>query len=225
MNRLTAVAGVSAAAVALTLTAAGCSSSGKTEATPSTTSSAAPTSAEAPTSAPAAPTGTLDDYIRDAGLERTLVGPDQTPPTIDLPVPPGWSRTEPGEDSPYGGLVFDGAVSKDDPPRIKATLFKLSGNVDEAKVLALAASGLKTMPGFKPLGESANEELAGFKAAQTGGSYTKDGNSRLIAQKTAVIPTDGGVFVLELTADGLESDMGALMDATSVIDKQTKITP
>ena len=69
------------------------------------------------------------------------------------------------------------------------------------------------------------DELGGFKAAQAGGSYTKDGNSRLVAQKTVVIPADGGVFVLQLTADGLESDMGPLMDATSAIDKETKITP
>ena len=47
----------------------------------------------------------------------------------------------------------------------------------------------------------------------------------MIAQKTVVIPGDGAVFVLQLTADGLESDMGPLMDATSAIDKETKITP
>jgi hypothetical protein len=33
------------------------------------------------------------------------------------------------------------------------------------------------------------------------------------------------MFVLQLNADGTEDQMGPLMDATSVIDENTKITP
>ena len=40
-----------------------------------------------------------------------------------------------------------------------------------------------------------------------------------------VIPGQGGLFVLQLNADGTEDQMGALMDATNVIDEQTTITP
>ena len=228
MNRLTTVAGAGAAAIALTLTIAGCSSSDKKEpAATSTTTSETTTSAETTaSSAPQAAGGeTLDGYIKDAGLEKSTVAPGDPHPSIELPVPQGWSKADPSDDSPHGGLVYNEAVNKADPPRIKETVFKLTGNVDQAKVLQLAGSGLKSLPGFEPLGESSDGELAGFKAAQTGGSYTKDGNSRLVAQKTVVIPTEGGVFVLQLTAEGLESDMGPLMDATSEIDKQAKITP
>jgi hypothetical protein len=39
-----------------------------------------------------------------------------------------------------------------------------------------------------------------------------------------VIPAQGAVFVLELDADSLDSDQGALMDAANVIDDQTTIT-
>jgi hypothetical protein len=40
-----------------------------------------------------------------------------------------------------------------------------------------------------------------------------------------VIPGQDGVFVLQLNADGLEDQMGPLMDATSEIDEKTTITP
>ena len=33
------------------------------------------------------------------------------------------------------------------------------------------------------------------------------------------------MYVFQLNAEGLESDMPVLMDGTTVIDKQTKITP
>ena len=139
--------------------------------------------------------------------------------------PRGGKPSEATPDASYGGIVFSQPVSASDPPRINANLFKLTGNVDPAKVLALAPAGLKSIPGFRVTRRCHADELGGFKAAQAGGSYTKDGNSRLVAQKTVVIPADGAVFVLQLTADGLESDMGPLMDATSAIDKETKITP
>jgi hypothetical protein len=40
-----------------------------------------------------------------------------------------------------------------------------------------------------------------------------------------VIPGQDGLFVLQLNVDGTEAQMGLLMDATSVIDKQTTVTP
>jgi hypothetical protein len=40
-----------------------------------------------------------------------------------------------------------------------------------------------------------------------------------------VIPGKDGLYVLQLNADGLEDQMGALMDATAAIDDQTTITP
>jgi len=229
MNMLTAAAGTAVSALALALAAAGCSSSGTstdnatTAPATSVTSEAAPP--EATTSAPqAAPGQTLDDYIAEAGLQKTVIRPGDPGPTIDLPVPQGWARADATADAPYGGLVFSHPVSGDDPPRINARLFKLTGQVDPARVLMLAPTTLKSLPGFETLGD-AEDELGGFKAAQAGGRYTRDGNSRLVAQKSVVIPTDGGVFVYQLSADGLESDAGVLMDATSVIDKETKITP
>ena len=233
MKNVTAVVGTGLTALTLGLLAVGCSSATTTE----EKTSAAATSAEATspatttaqeTTAAAPPAGaghTLDDYIKENNIQRTSVGRGDPGPKIDLPVPAGWQSSEATPDASYGGIVFSQPVSASDPPRIDFNLFKLTGNVDPAKVLALAPTSLKRIPGFQSLGDAPQDELGGFKAAQAGGSYTKDGNSRLVAQKTVAIPADGAVFVLQLTADGLESDMGPLMDATSAIDKETKITP
>ena len=40
-----------------------------------------------------------------------------------------------------------------------------------------------------------------------------------------MIPANGAVYVLQLNADALKSDAIALIQATDVIDKETKITP
>jgi len=67
--------------------------------------------------------------------------------------------------------------------------------------------------------------LGGFDATQIGGTYTKDGVKRAIAQKTVVIPGQDGLYVLQLNADGTEDQTGSLMDASNVINEQTTITP
>ena len=236
MKRITAVSGAGITAVVMTLTLGGCGASTKTDEAPTTTTSAESSnsgnSATEPTTEPttsadpqAAGGQNLDDYITQNGLQKTVLRPGESGPQIVLGVPQGWSRVSPSADDTYGGMVYDTPVSKDKPPRIKATLFKLTGNVDQAKVLELAPMSLKNIPGFQPLGDVGDAELGGFKASQTGGSYTRDGDSWLIAQKSAVIPTEGGVFVFQITAEGLESDMPVLMGATETIDNETTITP
>lgn len=227
MQKLNVVAGAALAALAVGLTAVGCGSSTETEsATTSvetTTAEAAETTTET-TDAPAASGEALDDYLAAHNITTTVVHPGEGP-TVTLPVPPGWSKAEPSGDASFGGLVLTKPVSPNDPPRINAHVVKLTGDVDQEQVLTLASSDLKSIPGFQSLGEVTDKEMSGFRAAQTGGSYTKAGNNRLVAQKSVVIPTDGGVYLLQLTADGLESDMGPLMDATAAIDKEATITP
>ena len=234
MKKLTAVVGTGLAALAVGFAGVGCGSSTSTEgkattetSTAETSTAAAESTAAAPettTSAPTAGGQTLDEYLAANDITKTVVPLGQGP-TVDLPVPAGWSKSDPTPEASYGGLVVTKPVSPNIPPRIDAHVFKLAGNVDQTQVLALASSGLKNLPGFQTLGDVTDKEFSGFKAAQSGGSYTKDGNSLLVAQKSVVIPTTGGVYVLQLTAEGLESDMGMLMDATSAIDKETKITP
>lgn len=224
---------IAVAAVALGLGLAGCGSDTKSESTTSETTSeetsAEETTTEAPpTSAPAQGANyTIVDYIRENGIQETPVKRgDPGSPTIDLPFPPGWSDAGPRTPEwAYGAIVSDDPAMADDPPTIIALVSKLTGNVDPAKILEFAPGEIKNLPGYEGAEEGSPSTLSDFEAVQIGGTYTKDGVLRAIAQKTVVIPGQDGLYVLQLNADGREDQMMALMDATSVIDEQTKITP
>lgn len=109
---------------------------------------------------------------------------------------------------------------------IIALMSRLTGDVDPAKILEYAPNEIKNLPGYDGEGsEGTADELSGFDAYQIGGMYVRDGQQRLIAQKTVVIPGQDGLYVLQLNADGTEDQLGTLLDATSVIDEKTVITP
>jgi len=230
MKTLTAATGVGISVVALSLALVGCGSSTTTETktststtTTTTTSTAAPTtSAEA-----SGPNYTIRDYIAENKIQETPVRRgDPGAPTIDLPFPPGWSDAGPGApEGAYGAIVYDTPDDPSDPPTIVAIVAKLTGNVDPARILEAAPGELKNLPGYESLGDGKMTELSGFDAFQTGGYYMQDGKKRLIGQKTVVIPGQDGLYVLQLNANALEGQEGPLMDATSVIDEQTTITP
>ena len=122
-------------------------------------------------------------------------------------------------------MVFTDPAAAKDPPTIIALMSKLTGNVDPAKILEFAPGELKNLPGYEGEGNGSASSLGGFDAWQMGGSYMKDGTKRMIAQKTVVIPGQNGLYVLQLNADGVEDQIGPLMDATAAIDEQTTITP
>lgn len=228
------VGGVAAVAVALGITLAGCGSDSSSEATSA--------SQETSTSAPETPAGaatttspeqqpgpayTIVDYIRDNNIEEAPVKRgDPGSPTVDLPLPPGWQDA--GDRAPewsYSAMIFADPAMAADPPTIVALMSKLTGDVDAAKILEFAPNEIKNLPGYENLGDGNPSELSGFDAYQIGGAYTRDGAKRMIAQKTVVIPGDGGLYVLQINADGLEDQIGPLMDATAAIDEQTTITP
>jgi len=60
---------------------------------------------------------------------------------------------------------------------------------------------------------------------QLGGSYTKDGKRRAITQKTVVIESPTGVYVLQINADAPYPSLQALVDVNKAIDRQATITP
>jgi hypothetical protein len=225
---------IAIAAVSLGLGLVGCGSDTKTE--PSAKESTSKTSAASSTSAaasPAAPTQaagpnkTIVDYIKENGItEAPVKRGEPGAPTIVLPFPPGWKDA--GPETPewaYGAIISTDQAMGPQPPSIIALVSKLTGNVDPAKVLEFSAGEIQNLPDYDGATEGSPSSLAGFDASQIGGMYTKDGVKRAIAQKTVVIPGQGGLYVLQLNADGTEDQMGALMDATSVIDEQTTITP
>jgi Probable lipoprotein LpqN len=223
---------VAIAAIAISVGLSGCGSD--TKSAPSTSAqasseSATTSKAAAPTTSAqaAGPNKTIVDYIKENNITETPVHKgDPGSPTINLPLPPGWgdagTRTP---DWAYAAIVASDPAMAQDPPTIIALFSKLTGNVDPAKILQNAPGEIKNLPGYDGAGDGSPSTLGGFDATQIGGTYTKDGVKRAIAQKTVVIPGHDGLYVLQLNADGTEDQMGSLMDATGVIDEQTTITP
>ena len=179
---------------------------------------------------PAKPPGqnqTIRQYIKDSQITSTAVHlGDEGAPKIVIALPQGWSDL--GVDTPpraYGAVQSDTAGNPNDPPTIVVLLSKLTGDVDPAKILEYAPGELRNLPNYVAAAEPTTGKLSGFDAIQLAGIYERDGTKRTIAQKTVVIPANGAVYVLQMNADALKSDAAALMQATEVIDAQTKITP
>ena len=179
---------------------------------------------------PAKPPGqneTIVKYIDDNDITSAPVRlEDPGAPNIVIALPEGWSDL--GEDTPayaYGAVQLDNAPDPNDPPTIIVLLSKLTGDVDPAKILEYAPGELRNLPNYKAAAEPTADKLSGFDAVQLAGLYERDGQERTIAQKTVVIPASDAVYVLQMNADALKSDAIALIEATDVIDKRTKITP
>jgi len=220
------VGGIAIIAVALGLGLAGCGSDEKKEVASSSSESSSSSAAPSTTKAPYAQT--IPEYIKQNGItEAPVKRGDPGSPDIILPFPPGWEDLGPSTPEwAWGGIKFTGdPAMAQNPPTIIALLSKLTGNVDQAKILEFAPGEMKNLPGYEGDGVGSASQLGGFDAWQIGGTYMKDGTKHAVAQKTVVIPAADGMFVLQLNADGTEDQMGPLMDATNIIDEQTKITP
>ncbi|KUI37734.1 hypothetical protein AU197_08235 [Mycobacterium sp. IS-1590] len=214
-------------AIALSLGLVGCGSSDDTAATTTT-----PATSETGTSAAPSPPrddddDTINEYVTESDIAETPIKPGEPgTPTFNFPIPPGWSDA--GETTPewaYGAIVYDSPKDPNDPPDVYAIASKLTGNVDQAKILEYAPEQLEDMAEFKPLAEPARGKIGGFDALSYAGTFMNDGQKRFVAQRTVVVPATDGVFVLQLNADSLEAEQNAVLDAIKVIDDQTTITP
>ncbi|OCB44193.1 hypothetical protein A5721_22310 [Mycobacterium vulneris] len=216
------LAGLVAVGVGVSLV--GCGTETKTE---STTSAATTTSAAAERPNIAGPNKTINDYITENKIAETPFKPnDPGTPDFDFPFPPGWSSA--GDKTPdwaYGAIVYDQPADPADPPFVIAIASKLTGNVDAAEVLEYAPGMLKNLPDYKSVMDPEKSTLGGFDAVRSAGTYTHNGEARVIAQKTVVIPGTDALFVLQLNADAPEGQKDVVIDAAKIIDEQTKITP
>jgi hypothetical protein len=224
-------AGVTAVAVLL----AGCGSDTKITANSSTSKS---TSSEKTTTSTklkvpettraevAGPNSTIADYIKQNDIQETGIKMgDPSAPAVNLPVPDGWQPLTPEEapDYAYGAIVYVGAEFEADPPNIVALMSKLTGAVDPQKIIDLAPGELNNLPDFKPGNAGEKSTLGDYPAYVLGGTYTRDGASRVIAQKTVVIPVTDGLYVLQLNVDGPQAAGDVLGAATETIDSDTTI--
>jgi hypothetical protein len=236
--RASAITGVAAAFTALAVVLSGCgsdtktatSSSSSTESSKSSTNSSTtkkkPTVESSPAEA-AGPNPSIASYIKDNNLTETPVHMgDPGSPTINLPVPEGWEPA--GENTPewaYGAILYTGPEAAEYTPSIVAIVSKLTGDVDPQKIIDLAPGELNNLSGYKPLNEGATSTLGEYPAYQLGGTWQSDGETKVVAQKTVVIPGADGLYVLQLNADGLDSQKEVIGAATDVIDSDTTITP
>lgn len=224
------VAGLALAVTVSALGASACNSGSKPASSTSASSSASSTSAAAaPTSsapaAPAAPKKTIQDYLHEKNITEQQLHPGSPgAPTLTMPLPQGWVDAGPlTPKDAWSASKFDDPGMKADPPTIVVLVSKLpGGNADE--VLQYAPGELQNLHNWQDAGTNCNAKLGGFKACQVGGMYNQDGKDRLIAQKTAAIPTKDGVIVLQINASGTKDTIGPLMDATAAIDKSLTIT-
>jgi hypothetical protein len=236
--RASALTGVAAAVTALAVVLSGCGSDTKTAtSSSSSTESSKASSSQASTSKKptvaaraqdaAGPNPTIASYIKDNGITEAPVHMgDPGAPTINLPVPDGWEPA--GENTPdwaYGAIIYTGPEGEEYTPSIVALVSKLTGNVDPQKIIDLAPGELNNLSGYKPMNEGATSTLGEYPAYQLGGTWESDGQTKIVAQKTVVIPGADGLYVLQLNADGLESQSDLIGAATDVIDSDTTITP
>jgi probable lipoprotein LpqN len=232
--RSSALTGAAAAVAALAVVLSGCGSDTKTAASSSSeasTSSSATTTSKKPrvSETPeevAGPNPTIADYIKDNGIQEAGVKMgDPDAPAVNLPVPEGWEPLPP-EQAPeyaYGAIVYTGPEFEADPPNIVALMSKLSGDVDPQKIIDLAPGELNNLPDYKPGNEGETSTLGDYPAYVLGGTYTRDGATRFIAQKTVVIPAADGLYVLQLNVDGPDAAGDVLASATEKIDSDTTI--
>lgn len=229
MRKSAPAIGVAIAAISLVIGLAGCSS-GKNDAkslsSSSSSSSAASSSPTTSTSAQAAGSNpTIDDYLKKNNIQPApIVHSTPGAPTIVLPEDiPGWTVLPESQDAPYGGIKLDAPASSNDPPTVIAIFQKLPTDTSIDELVAVTPGEVKNFPGFSG-GDGEKDSLANFPAYHIGGTYQKDGATRVVAQKTVFIQAPDGLYLLRLDAEGPEADQNALMDALKAIDDRTTIT-
>ncbi|MEV3902867.1 LpqN/LpqT family lipoprotein [Mycobacterium sp. NPDC050551] len=235
------ITGAVTAAAVLGLALSGCgsdtepaassaSSATSSESASSTTSSAAAAPGKlriAPRDEDAAGANpTIASYIADNGIkESTVKMGEPGAPVINLPIPEGWVTA--GDQTPewaYGAIAYTGPESADYQPSIVALVSRLEGDVDPQAIIDLAPGELKNLPGWSAMNEGETTTLGEYPAFQLGGTWVQDGVTKLVAQKTVVIPGPDAVYVLQLNADSLEDQAMVLAPATMAIDDETTIT-
>lgn len=173
------------------------------------------------------PNKTIADYLAANGIVQIPARPGEANvPSIDIPVPAGWSdvgdETAPGI---YREMVYDFATNPDDAPFVDIILSRIDGAADPVRILDFAPGELQNLPDYRPVSEPNASQLSGFEAVQLAGIYSKDGEARIIAQKTVVIPSAYGLFVLQMNADGPKGEAAVVQQVTAQIDERTKIAP
>lgn len=222
-------AGITAVVMGIALSGSlmGCSSSDDTSAVNATAASAASADSAGIQNPVIDSDTTINEYIVSHNIQETPIKPnDPGTPDFDFPFPEGWSLA--GDRTPewaYGAIIYDAPVDSADPPIMYAIASKLTGDVDAEEILECAPSQLEDLNDFTPIEEPTTSSLSGFEAVHYVGTYMHDGERRIAAQKTVVIPSAEELFVLQLNADAPEEQRDVIVKAAALINDKTTITP
>ncbi|WP_428340184.1 LpqN/LpqT family lipoprotein [Mycobacterium sp.] len=74
------------------------------------------------------------------------------------------------------------------------------------------------------MSDGSSTTLSDFPGYELGGTWSDNGRTKAVAQKTVVIPAGGALYLLRLNADCLEDQVDKALPATITIDEKTKIT-
>lgn len=167
---------------------------------------------------------TLGDYIEQNKITETQAKHDDPEvPKITLPTFPGWEDA--GDATPdyaYNAIVGVDPALQPDPPSAIAVLSKLTGNVDPAQILALAPNELRNLPDFKG-SDPQNGKVSGFDSTSISGTYTRDGQPRVIEQTTVVIPVKDAFYVLQINVEGVKDQTQILMQVVEALTENSTI--
>ena len=170
---------------------------------------------------------TLQDYLSGSSITaRSVRRGEPGAPQITLGLPPNWADS--GPDTPawaYGEAFMKDSTDLNDPAVVDVLLSKVSGDFDHQLILEYAPGELRNLPGYQSVSPAERSTLSGFEAVQLGGLYTRDGQERIIAQKTVVIPVGDETYVLQINADASKADAPELHYATGVMDEKAEIVP
>ncbi|AQA06592.1 hypothetical protein BVC93_21655 [Mycobacterium sp. MS1601] len=225
------IAVAAAAAAAVGLAGCGSDSAGEESTAASSASSAAPGSpgSTIPTPQPSAPpaTGgsmTLSGYLQTVGITETPARPGEDgAPQIELPMPAGWEQAIDVPGDSFWAIISTTPRDPNNPGIIQAVLSKLSQDISVDTMFTYAAGELQNLPGYQALGQGGRGQLGGVEAYQIGGQFDNNGVTTLIAQKTLLLKSAGGTYVLKVRATGPADDAQALVSATAELDHNTVI--
>ena len=220
-------------AVLASLFMTGCGSKDTTtQATSATTTTASAEAAaevatnepDAKTSPPSEPGYTVDDYVKDNGITETAIPPGATDaPQLTVPVPAGWielPRDKPSD--PWGSLILDGSAEPF-ATGIIVEYDKFTGPVDPATILELAPNSIQELPDYEGPETGEPSQVSGFDAVDIAGPSSYESKPAYSSLTTVVVPGEGGLYVLTLSALGPADQEAAITQAMSAMGSDIKI--
>jgi serine/threonine protein kinase, bacterial len=225
-NLIVAAAGIGAVILLVGGITLAVTSGGEKDAGGAAQTTAAVTTSEETSTSPKPPghAFTIADYIRQSGIVETPVHRgDPGAPAFNMPTPPGWIDAGPRTPNwAYSAIVND-SVSPTDPASVVSLISRLAGDVDPDKLLEYAPNELQNLADYKPTSDVTRGNISGFPSVHLAGTYVKGDQRRAISQTTIVIPAPGNVYVLQVNADSLEREKGALTDINKAIEAQATV--